>query len=1709
MKFSRPTFRHLATVAVGLLVLVACQNATDSNTNADSPVVVTAAFPIAAPRIPDNVISLIQKDTASTKLNCPPIGSDSSTTCTATLDLPHPLGADSVALQLWTLGVQTYTLYFKESGSSTTLDFGSKSVVSLDTLLLSKFAVLTTAQKASFGSGASGLVAYYASLILTNDTAFVGKSLPSGMTIDSVKKALVRVGVDSGKTVAQLTSLSIQLGSTTLTLDSTTIRLDVSVLIHAGVLSATDSTALFPPYPVRVTAPVAVSGPVVAGGSPANVTGSFGWTTGHNFKPQIRVRPANPADSASFTFPNKIFLPSDTTWDLSGNLTLQVGASASAGTDTLVVTLSDDAGHSATSAAVFTVTAASALAAPGFTPAGGTYTTGQSVSLTTSSKGAQIYYTTDGSTPTTTSTAYADTAISVPVGETIRAIAVEDGHPSSPVASATYVIGVAGSPAFSPAAGTYSTAQSVSLTSATPGATIYYTTDGSVPTTASTKYTGAAIPVVSSETIQAISVAAGMASSPAASAAYAIGSTSAPTFAPAAGTYSSVQNVVLSSATAGATIYYTTDGSTPTSASPKYNDTSVAVVGSETIKAIAIANGFTSATAVSVYTISIPGQTASPTFAPAAGTYSSAQNVTLGCTTSGATIYYTLDGSQPTTASSVYSAPISVTTSETIKALAVAAGSTNSLVASAAYALESPAAAPTFSPTGGSYTAAQSVTLASATPGAAIYYTLDGTVPTTSSSVYSAPLAVGASQTIKAIAVATNYGTSSVSSAVYAINVPGVTESPTFSPAGGTYTAAQSVTLASATSGATIYYTLDGSAPTTSSNVYGAPIAVATSETIRAIATSSGNSNSPVASAAYTIQLPAASPTFSPAAGPFTAAQTVTLASTTASATIYYTLDGTAPTTSSSVYSAPLSVGVNETIKAIAVATGYSTSAVASAAYTITIPGVAATPTFAPAPGAYTSSQSVTLASTTTGATIYYTTDGTAPTTSSSVYSTPLAVGTSETIKAIAMATGYTTSSVASAAYTITGTVATPTFSVAPGTYTAAQSVTLATTTTGASIYYTLDGTVPATTSTLYAGPISVATSETLKAIAVETGWTTSAVASAAYTITGTVAAPSFGLMAGTYTTAQSVTLATTTAGASIYYTTDGTAPTANSTAYKGAIPVTSTATIKAIATESGWANSAVDSATYTITGTVAAPTLSVLGGTYQAAQSVTLATTTTGASIYYTLDGTTPTATSTSYSAPVSVTKSETLKAIAVKSGWITSAVDSATYTITIAVPVPTISPNGGPFSSTQLVTISTTASGATLQDSLSTGSAWVPYNSTLTVGSNIRIFARAVLNGTKSSNAEADFAFPPSLTDNVANDTLPANGVSTSTVTVTAPGSDNIYVSADNLNWTPLKSGAAFPMTTSGTLKAYSVTGSATSATDSIVFSLYQRAPTMSPAGGIFATAKQVTLTSPSSGDTIYYTTDGKTMPSRTSTRYTTPFVVGASKTVKAIAVKAGVVSSIVTSDSFAIADTTTFGIPWQTGIAYGAVQDSRDGQVYRTVTIGSQTWMAQNLDYAASGSSCVLNGLTGADTCKKYGRLYTWSMALGLPVHDDSVYSLATLFGSSFEGVCPTGWRVPNESDWATLSATIDPNTLNLDVLRATNGWNAVRGVTTGNGSDKYGFRALPSDGGGLTTNWWTPTESDSLDAVAEGLSFNSDIGSGPAYKTVPYPVRCISP
>lgn len=632
---------------------------------------------------------------------------------------------------------------------------------------------------------------------------------------------------------------------------------------------------------------------------------------------------------------------------------------------------------------------------------------------------------------------------------------------------------------------------------------------------------------------------------------------------------------------------------------------------------------------------------ATPTITPGTGNYLTAQSVTLADSTPGVTIYYTTDGSAPlSNTSNIYSEPISISGSTTLKAVAIGVGgwAQASTVASAIYTFQT--TAPTIQPASGTYTTPQSVTMSDSTPGATIYYTNDGSTPTSASTPYTAPFTLAAPATIKAIA-SSAWGISGVTSATYTFNFPQAPQ-PTFSPNPvGTFNTVLSVTLSDSNPSVTMYYTTDGSTPTTSSTQYTGPISVTTTTTIKAIATGYALSTSKVSSGTYT--LVAYAPSFSPnPVGTFNTVQSVSLSDRTAGVTMYYTTDGSTPTTSSTQYTGPISVTTTTTIKAIAAGNGFGASSVASGTYNL----VAYTPTFSPNPvGTFNPPVSVTISDRTSGASVYYTTDGSTPTLSSTLYTAPVSISTTTTFKAIAAGNGFGASAVGSGTYTMNATqaatrvgsvvgaiyaiggsstagsaasevassplsvamtkdeptpdkpdsianspdknlervAASPSLKPTPvGSFTTAQSVTLAERTAGAPIYYTTDGSIPTTASARYTGPIPISTTTTINAIAEGNGYRASEVVSGTYTFTASPPMFSLGSVK-TFHTSQSVALTDTTPGVTIYYTTDGKVPTTSSARYTEPIPIQATTTIKAIAVGKGLAQSPVASETYTI----------------------------------------------------------------------------------------------------------------------------------------------------------------------------------------------------------------------------------------------------------------------------------------------------------------------------------------------------------------------------------------------------------------------------------------------------------------------------------------------------------------------------------------------
>jgi len=169
-------------------------------------------------------------------------------------------------------------------------------------------------------------------------------------------------------------------------------------------------------------------------------------------------------------------------------------------------------------------------------------------------------------------------------------------------------------------------------------------------------------------------------------------------------------------------------------------------------------------------------------------------------------------------------------------------------------------------------------------------------------------------------------------------------------------------------------------------------------------------------------------------------------------------------------------------------------------------------------------------------------------------------------------------------------------------------------------------------------------------------------------------------------------------------------------------------------------------------------------------------------------------------------------------------------------------------------------------------------------------------------------------------------------------------------------------------------------------------------------------------------------------------------------------------------------------------GSFTDSRDGKTYKTVKLGSQTLMAENLNYNANGSKCYNNN---ESYCQKYGRLYDWNSALN---------------------VCPKGWHLPSNKEWSVFVNLAGDKATAGNILKATSGW-----ANNGNGTDAVGFSALPG-GRGLPKGsfiavgeygvWWSASEKDASNAPALRIYYrNANVDYGNALKNSFHSVRCI--
>ncbi len=216
----------------------------------------------------------------------------------------------------------------------------------------------------------------------------------------------------------------------------------------------------------------------------------------------------------------------------------------------------------------------------------------------------------------------------------------------------------------------------------------------------------------------------------------------------------------------------------------------------------------------------------------------------------------------------------------------------------------------------------------------------------------------------------------------------------------------------------------------------------------------------------------------------------------------------------------------------------------------------------------------------------------------------------------------------------------------------------------------------------------------------------------------------------------------------------------------------------------------------------------------------------------------------------------------------------------------------------------------------------------------------------------------------------------------------------------------------------------------------------------------------------------------------------------------------------------------------INYGEMTDSRDGQVYKTVKIGNQVWMAQNLNYADSVQMPSLKGKSwcyndSAKYCEKYGRMYTWAAAIDSvklatdknnPVDCGSDKSCGLV--GPVQGICPDGWHLPDSTEWRTLVTAVGGQPVAGKILKSQSGWKDNSDKGSGNGSDDVGFSAVPAGlmrvgsaaySEGETAWFWSSTEGGIVGYAYEmDLDYkfdNADLNEHASSTRYAYSVRCL--
>lgn len=510
-----------------------------------------------------------------------------------------------------------------------------------------------------------------------------------------------------------------------------------------------------------------------------------------------------------------------------------------------------------------------------------------------------------------------------------------------------------------------------------------------------------------------------------------------------------------------------------------------------------------------------------------------------------------------------------------------------------------------------------------------IYYTTDGTVPTNKSVRYTGPIEIDGFVTLKYIGICGDE-TTDVYTQQYrrTIRISSDTEP-------GLYNDIQNVTLTSNTPDSVIYYTTDGTAPNKESMVYTTPIEIYKPTVLQAVAIK-GEYSSEIVSYEYDFPKPIVVADL--ASGTYTNIKEVALSSNLSDAKIYYTMDGTVPTEASMLYTSPIEIYKSTILKAIAVRKDYSGRVTS---FTYNVPELYVSSSLKS--GNYEEVKSASLTASLPESEIYYTLDGADPRVSGIIYTSPIEISETITLKTVAKRRN---SWGEISTYNYTFPVLTVIADTVSGFYDSSKTISLSSNTYDGEIYFTLDGTEPSEGGIKYADPILLYKSSTLKAAVVRNGYWGKTVT---YEYTFPKLSVNASIESGLYGEPITVILSSDLLDAEIYYTSDGSDPRVSGTKYTIPIRIANYTQLKTAAVIN---NEWTDVKNYEYNIYKLEVKASVDSGMYEDMQLVELSASAADAEIYYTINGADPSISGIKYTEPIKLYTSSVLKAVAVKDG-------------------------------------------------------------------------------------------------------------------------------------------------------------------------------------------------------------------------------------------------------------------------------------------------------------------------------------------------------------------------------------------------------------------------------------------------------------------------